>query len=384
LQPAIAAALQLPLVRLPVAATLGSLGVASGAWLLAVHAPVAVAHAVTPADPNIARLLVLLESQAAESRAERRAEAEERRAEAEERRAEAAERRAETELRYINVRRWDGHTSALVKLRLSFAHFFVEALGAVRVAGEARLYTVRGSEWQQRQPLTEGTFASLLTLARSGCFAALPDVLAFEPWREESEGGALSGGSTVGGSASAAAASASLCAPQLTQPQAVAMAVLARIVRDSASLLAAGKGPTDGTVLSPALLATVRGIHFTEEYLCHRRMPGPGRAVWPALQLAVSLLLAELLTPAAVLGLGLLQLSRLQILPAGVGVRGSHQRDPPTAGNMLQWAGPRGKERFWKAQLQSHHSTTSFVEGTHERYVAATAMLVWAAHTVLS
>ena len=113
------------------------------------------------------------EAQAAERRAE--AQAAERRAE-----AQAAERSAEAALCYINVRRWDGHTSAVVKLRLSFAHFRAEALGAVRVAGQARLYTVRGSGWQERQLLTDATYAALLHSIQSGG-DVLVDVLVFQP-----------------------------------------------------------------------------------------------------------------------------------------------------------------------------------------------------------
>lgn len=104
----------------------------------------------------------------------------ERRAEAAARSAEAAARSAEAGLCYINVRRWDGHTSALVKLRLSLAHFRVEALGAVRVAGQARLYTVRGDGWQERQPLTDASYAALLHRALNGS-DMLVDVLVFQP-----------------------------------------------------------------------------------------------------------------------------------------------------------------------------------------------------------
>ncbi len=104
----------------------------------------------------------------------------ERRAEAAERRAEAAERSAEAALCHINVRRWDGHTSAVVKLRLSFTHFRAEALGAVRVAGQARLYTVRGDGWKERQLLTDATYAALLHSIQSGD-DVLVDVLVFQP-----------------------------------------------------------------------------------------------------------------------------------------------------------------------------------------------------------
>jgi hypothetical protein len=107
--------------------------------------------------------------------AERRAEAQ-----AAERRAEAEARSAEAALCHINVRRWDGHTTAVVKLRLSFAHFRAEALGAVRVAGQARLYTVRGDGWQERRLLTEATYAALLHSIQSGG-DVLVDVLVFQP-----------------------------------------------------------------------------------------------------------------------------------------------------------------------------------------------------------
>ncbi len=101
-------------------------------------------------------------------------------AQAAERRAEAAARSAEAALCHINVRRWDGHTSAVVKLRLSFAHFRAEALGAVRVAGLARLYTVRGDGWQERQLLTDATYAALLHSIQCGG-DLLVDVLVFQP-----------------------------------------------------------------------------------------------------------------------------------------------------------------------------------------------------------
>ena len=123
------------------------------------------------------------EAEAAERRAEaeaRRAEAAERSAEAAARSAEAAARSAEAALCHINVRRWDGHTSAVVKLRLSFAHFRAEALGAVRVAGLARLYTVQGGGWQERQLLTDATYAALLRGIQSGG-DVLVDVLVFQP-----------------------------------------------------------------------------------------------------------------------------------------------------------------------------------------------------------
>ena len=134
-------------------------------------------------------ILVVLVYLAAERRAEARAAerwaealAVERRVEAlaAERRAEARAAALEAALCYINVRRWDGHTSAVVKLRLSFAHFRAEALGAVRVTGQARLYTVRGDRWQERQPLTCATYAALLRSSQEEG-GELADVLVFQP-----------------------------------------------------------------------------------------------------------------------------------------------------------------------------------------------------------
>jgi hypothetical protein len=113
--------------------------------------------------------------------AARSAEAAARSAEAAARSAEAAARNAEAALCHITVRRWDGRTSALVKLRLSLAHFRADALGAVGVAGQARLYTVRGDGWQERQPLTPATFAALLRSAQDEGGGELADVLVFQP-----------------------------------------------------------------------------------------------------------------------------------------------------------------------------------------------------------
>ena len=134
-------------------------------------------------------ILVVLVYLAAERRAEARAA--ERWAEAlamecrvealaAERRAEARAAALEAALCYINVRRWDGHTSAMVKLRLSFAHFRAEALGAVRVTGQARLYTVRGDRWQERQPLTDALYQALLRSSQEEG-VELADVLVFQP-----------------------------------------------------------------------------------------------------------------------------------------------------------------------------------------------------------
>ena len=178
------------------------------------------------------------------------------------------------------------------------------------------------------------------------------------------------GGSTLGSTA--------LCAPPtLSQPQAAALAQLARSVTESAAL-------------SMPLLSTVRGIPLTGAYLRSRRS-GPGQ---PALQLAVELLLSELLHPASVLGAvaavgqagmapGLLLLSSLRILQGGVGVRSARQLGALTAEQMLQWARPAGGGRFWRVHLQSQGGRP-LKEGSHDRLVAATAMLAWAAHVVLS
>jgi hypothetical protein len=123
----------------------------------------------------VERIFLAVERRAKAQAAERRAKAQ-----AAERRAEAQAASAEAALCYINVRRWDGHTSAMVKLRLSFAHFRAEALGAVRVKGQARLYTVRGDRWQERQPLTDAPYEALLRSAQDEG-GELADVLVFQP-----------------------------------------------------------------------------------------------------------------------------------------------------------------------------------------------------------
>jgi hypothetical protein len=93
--------------------------------------------------------------------------------------ADAEERRQAAALRFVQVHRWDGPVSAMVKLRLTFAEFFVEAQAAARISGASRLYSLHHENWEARQPLTAATFGALLELSRDPS-NALPDIYVFE------------------------------------------------------------------------------------------------------------------------------------------------------------------------------------------------------------
>ena len=100
-------------------------------------------------------------------------------ADSEQRRLDSEQHRQESTLRSVQVQRWDAPISSMVKLRMSFDHFFVEALAAVKVTGAARLYMIRDEKWGGRQPLTSDRYASFLEQSQD-LGSTLPDIYVFE------------------------------------------------------------------------------------------------------------------------------------------------------------------------------------------------------------
>ena len=119
----------------------------------------------------------LLELAVVES-AQRRLESEQRMLESEQRRLESEQRRLESTLRSVHVQLWDAPISSMVELRISFEHFFVKALAAVKVTGAARLYMIRDEKWAVRQPLTSESYAAFLEQSQN-LSTTLPDIYVF-------------------------------------------------------------------------------------------------------------------------------------------------------------------------------------------------------------
>jgi hypothetical protein len=94
-------------------------------------------------------------------------------------RQEIEQRRQERALRSVHVHRWDSPVSSMVKLSLSFEHFFVEALAAVKITGAARLYMIRDENWAVRQPLSAASYEAFLQQSRDFS-SMLPDIYVFE------------------------------------------------------------------------------------------------------------------------------------------------------------------------------------------------------------
>lgn len=140
-----------------------SAAVTSGAWLLAVPTTPDMSTSTTHSSDSI--LSKLLGLQVAKS---------------EQCRLESEQWRLESTLRYVQVQRWDSHSSSMVKLRASYHVFLVKALAAAWVtSGGARLSMIRDKNWGARQPLTSENYAAFLKQSQV-VGAILPDIYVFE------------------------------------------------------------------------------------------------------------------------------------------------------------------------------------------------------------